>query len=391
VEQRLLRRDADRQQRGKQVAPRKTILSHVLAFAPERDLQIIPLYLLQRLGVVTTPAVENLADICSWWAYFRYLWAFDVPAPGTIGSSLRLSQEARNIDFHQKGLLSDQVGVGVAAVLLGDYLNAPFVADVSVAMNDPLWPIDLQFNTSPDYLFFDNSQTNLFIVECKGTQTTRSASLDQLCRGTEQVPSLVFNDGKTPPALIVATLLSDDGTSVFVLDPPGDEDYLGDHLEKPERLSQRRWKVRDDKEFARATRLISQAKLLSYPGADEAAMEKLNQARALPELGRRGAPRRTEINENEFGTFTGVRQTVGVKDRVAVEVFQGLDRVVYDAVISEEPQRLTEEVQRFREIASTAAGVERAQPVNATHDLNSVTVRSAGPDGSLLEVRVPMP
>ena len=90
-----------------------------------------------------------------------------------ISPVLRLSEAARNIDFHQKGLLSDQIGVGMAAILLGTYLHAPFAADVSVAMSDPAWPIDLQYDTSPDYLFFDTPQTSLFVVECKGTQTTR--------------------------------------------------------------------------------------------------------------------------------------------------------------------------------------------------------------------------
>src|SRR5438034_22244 len=92
VEQRLLRRDSERQRRGKQIAPRKNFLSGVSFFAPQRDLDIVPLYLLHRLGVVTTPAVENLADICSWWAYFRYLWAFEIPSLGVTGSPLRLSQ-----------------------------------------------------------------------------------------------------------------------------------------------------------------------------------------------------------------------------------------------------------------------------------------------------------
>jgi hypothetical protein len=280
----------------------------------------------------------------------------------------------------------------MTAVLMGDYLSAPRAADVSVAMKDPTWPIDLQFGSSPDYLFFDDTQTNLFIVECKGTQTTRSASLDQICRGTEQVPSLLFTDGRTPPSLIVATLLSSDGTRVFIIDPPGDEDIPPDHSEKPERLDRRRWKVRDDKAFATATRLISEAKLLSYAGADEAASARLDRARALPEMARRPLARETEIRENEFGTFTGVRQSIPVKDRVDIEVFQALDRVIHDAILSDDSQRVTHEIDNFRGRTEVTVGeIEKRQPVLVTEAPNSVTVRSAGPDGSLLEVRVSAP
>lgn len=392
VQQRLNRRDRDRTSRGKQLEPRKSSISAVQAFAPHRDVQIVPHYLLHRLSVVTTPAIENLADICSWWAYFRYLWAFDIPLPAVNRPSLRLSQAARDIDFHQKSLLSDQIGIGMTAVLVGDYLSAPLAADVSVAMKDPMWPIDLQFDSSPDYLFFDDTQTNLFIVECKGTQTTRSASLDQICRGTEQVPSLLFTDGRTPPSLIVATLLSADGTRVFIIDPPVDEDLPPDHSDKPERLDRRRWKVRDDKAFATATRLISEAKLLSYAGEDEAASARLERARALPEMARRPLARETEIRENEFGTFRGVRQSVAVKDRVTIEVFQALDRVIHDAIISEDSERLIHEVHGFQERTAVRHGeAELRQPVLVSEQPDSVTVRSAGPDGTLLEARISVP
>jgi hypothetical protein len=390
VEQRLNRRDADRVRRGKQLEPRKAVITAVPTFAPQRDIPVVPQYLLQRLSVVTTPAVENLADICSWWAYFRYLWAFEIPVLGGIGS-LRLSQAARNIDFHQKALLSDQMGIAMTAVLLGDYLGAPLAADVSVAMRDPMWPIDLQFESSPDYLFFDNTQTNLFVVECKGSQTTRAASLDQICRGTEQVPSLVFTDGRTPPSLVVSTLLSADETRVFVIDPPGDEERPSDYPEKPERLDERRWRVRDDKAFASAARLISEAKLLSYAGADAAASTRLERARALPERAGRPAERETEVNQNEFGTFTGVRQFVAVKDRVNVEVFQALDNQVFEAILSEDSERLTEEIRDFRDRTAAASQDEPSQPIVISHDQNSLTVKTAGPDGSLLEVRVSTP
>src|SRR5437764_371850 len=104
VQQQQVRKDADRQGRGLSLPSRKTALSAVPVFAPQRDIPLIPAYLLHRLGVVTTPAVENLADICSTWAYLRYLWAFEIPYPGTLNPALRLSDAAKNIDFHQKGL-----------------------------------------------------------------------------------------------------------------------------------------------------------------------------------------------------------------------------------------------------------------------------------------------
>jgi hypothetical protein len=220
VQERHTRKDETRRSRGQAIPPRKSALSLVPAFQPGRQLRLVPAYLLHRLGVVTTPPIENLTDLCSTWAYLRYLWAFEIPPIGTSDALLRLSREARDIDFHQKGLLSDQIGVAMASLLLGDYLNAPLAADVGVAMDDPAWPIRVQFDSTPDYLFFDPTHTVVFIVECKGTQTSRAAAMEQLRRGTEQVPSLTFTDGRTPPSLVIAMYLSRKGTIVFVLAPP---------------------------------------------------------------------------------------------------------------------------------------------------------------------------
>jgi hypothetical protein len=391
VRQQHKKKDAKRQEAGQPIPPRKDTLAVVPVFSPEKSVDIIPAYMLNRLGVVTTPAIENLADICSTWAYFRYLWAFEIPP--TIGTTplLRLSQAAREIDFHQKGLLSDQIGVGMAAVLLGMYLNAPLAADVAVAMNDPAWPIELQYDTSPDYLFFNPTQTNLFIVECKGTQTTRASSLDQLRRGTEQVPSLTFTDGRKPPSLVVATCLSKSGTRVLVIDPP--EDDQPKNLERTERVTQREWRVRDDVEFARATRLISEAKVLSFAGADEAAASKIERVHKRILSRPRTEPREIEVRENEFGMFRGVRQRVGMRDRFNIDVFQALDTAVLKGILSEEPEQTDEQMREFQHRLSVISEekAEVLQPVIATQQKGALVVRTAGPDGSLLEVRVTPP
>ena len=44
-------------------------LAAVSKFAPTLAVRQVPIHLLHRLGVVTTPVVRNLADISSTWAY----------------------------------------------------------------------------------------------------------------------------------------------------------------------------------------------------------------------------------------------------------------------------------------------------------------------------------
>jgi hypothetical protein len=104
-----------------------------------------------------------------------------------------------------------------------------------------------------------------------------------------------------------------------------------------------------------------------------------------------------EIHSDHGGTraerkFRGVRQRVGLKDRFNADVFQALETAVYDAFFSEEPGRTDAELGVFRSRSAAAlVNVDPTQPVLTTHENGAVVVRSAGPDGSLLGVRVSPP
>lgn len=132
-----------------------------------------------------------------------------------------------------------------------------------------------------------------------------------------------------------------------MIDPPGDE-CPSDRPEKPERVGQREWRVRNDAEFGRTTRLISEAKVLAFAGADQATVSKFERARTRIPMWPRSAPRDIETAENELGTFRGIRQRVGLKDRFNIDVFQALDTRVYDAMLSEEPARTDEQLRCFQ-------------------------------------------
>src|SRR5579862_6312805 len=92
--------------------------------------------------------------------------------------------------------------------------------------------------------------TPYFVVECKGSQTNLNTTLGQLRRGMEQVPSLVFGAGARPvTTLVVATLLSRSGTTVYILDPPDPPD---DSERSPsERIDKRTWRINNSEQFAK--------------------------------------------------------------------------------------------------------------------------------------------
>jgi hypothetical protein len=194
-----------------------------------------------------------------------------------------------------------------------------------------------------------------------------------------------------PSSLIVATCLSKRGTRILVLDPPGDDEDVGGSQERPKRVSQREWRIPNAERFARTSRLISEAKLLSFAGAAESAVGKVLRAEVSVPKRPRSAPREPQVTENEFGVFRGVSQRVGTIDRFDIDVFQGVEASLYEALVEDDPERTSEELdgfrRRFGSIASPEADEQR-QPIHTTHKDGVLSVATIGPDGTLLGVRV---
>lgn len=382
VQQRQAEAGARLTAQGKVVKPRKPLAP--VSGLPQ-EIWIKPVQLLHRLGVITTPAIENIVDVCSTWANFRYLWAFELP-DGGARDQLRLSQHAISIDFHQKGLMSDHIGVGMAALLM-EMMNAPYAADVSVAMKDPTWPIGLTGNASPDYLFFNNDRSILYVVECKGTRCERNSALDQLMRGAEQLPSLTFTDGRTqqPPSLVIGTQMTSQSVRVHVIDPPSE--YLPTR-DLPKRIEMREWIIPESKVIEDPARHVSQIKILSYAGLDEDASAKRERLSTPLKGFPRFMPRETTLEENEFGTFRGVRQRVPVRDNLQIEVFQAVQESLREAYVQDDVDRIQEESRKIAPLTTGASTESGMTSFEVDRRSAARIVRDFAPDGTLLEIKI---
>jgi hypothetical protein len=299
------------------------------------QMQLAPAALLHAIGRVTTPVIPRLADLSSTWALYRYVWAFEAS-----GNALRLSQFAKNIDFHQKGLLSDEVGVGMAYWLMTELFNAQTFIDVDVALRSPqllsqmnIPPVSQNLRTVPDYIFM-LPNNEYAIVECKGSQSGRNTSMNQLRRGLEQVPSIAFASGETAKEFVVATSLSTDETVVYLVDPPADqaeETFESDR--RNHEPGKRRFTIRDKGSFDRSTRRLHGASLLAFSGAGRQAVDLAGVE--LPE----GIPVRdrpleeTRISEID-AIFGGYSYSVPLRGPVNLgfSVFQGIAQDTYDVI-----------------------------------------------------------
>lgn len=377
--------------KGRMPPPMKQNLIPVQIFAPRRSVTLTPIELLHALGRVTTPTIPNLVDISSTWAMIRYIWAFEPSLRGRI-EPLQLSIIAREIDSHQKTLLSDQMGVGIASYLMGKCMNSPESIDVDVALRTPNWNIDKQFSTSPDYLFFNDSANPVYIVECKGNQTSRNGCINQLRRGTEQVPSIIFRDGRKATSLIIGSCMFQDYTETYMIDPPDERD--AGYKEYPEpggktkKIGPTMWEVENSERFAWEAKRFSRAKKLSFAGADSEALRQLPVD--VLQMRRRflEATPQLSVIETEFGNFQGLREVLPTRSGVRLEIFQGIRsdlREIYNATAG---MQWTEQNVHQDEEPHNYIDIDEGYIVRSEHTDNQYNFQSVCRDGTFLQISV---
>lgn len=189
-----------------------------------RTIAVRPIALLRKIGELTTPKQINLARLSASWATRRYFWAIHdhgVQAPAQ--PEFYLSRDARMLERHQKTLLSDEFGIGFAGLIAEQLLGTDNFVDIEYAVSNPqsYFGATAAFQRKPDYLMW-GTQMILFVIECKGCQTSEASVVKQLRRGLEQLPSISF-PGQAAVNLVIATHLRGRSTRIVVLDPPSDD------------------------------------------------------------------------------------------------------------------------------------------------------------------------
>jgi hypothetical protein len=158
-----------------------------------RDIHL--LLVLLRLGYMTTPLLNLAAPSAAWWPAFRYLHIF------TSHRDLRLWSDWADIDFHQKTIASDDLGVGVGITVLQELFQYGWFADgrafakrliqhgVIAAAGGPRKKGAMK---TPDFaLWLPTGKIHL--VECKGSQFGLPRLRTAMNSGVSQKRSLVFH------------------------------------------------------------------------------------------------------------------------------------------------------------------------------------------------------
>lgn len=368
---------------------RPKVATGLSKFSPFQSFLVKPIELLYAMGRITTPRIPNLADLCSTWARIRYIWAFD---PNPRRGQLCLSNETRNIDTHQKAVLSDEVGVGMAALILDQFFQAKNPVDVSVVLKSKSIPgLRAIYTTSPDYIF-ETDGGDYIVVECKCTMTGMKGVLKQLKRGTEQVPSLKFKSGAKPLTLVVGTGMTNAGSFVNIIDPPASE------AEQDEDSST--IIIADEKEFRQDIKRAQIANFYHYVGAERRALEFDDRALQHSEDFNLDPPNRFRLGEMEENYVGVIAQfsLLGVANQISI--FQGMPESLYQALTRSRFQDFDEMATAYFKKAQAAFGqvTDRPRPGKQTemnrivffseHTNNSLQDVVFGTDGTILRVEI---
>jgi hypothetical protein len=254
----------------------------------------------------------------------------------------------------------------MAGVLMENFFGVGSFVDISIALNDPVAYQGLQQDgdARPDYLMWGNEPDSpYYVVECKGTQTSRAMSHYQMRRGLEQVPSVVLGVGpREVVTVVVATCLLSNSTEVLVLDPPPDKPDDDQREEQAservsERTGERSWRISNPEAFHERTVVADESNLLKWAGQFQTATARDRRLESTqPEsIEMPNAP--LETKRTDVGVFRGIEQPLfPALDVRNLKIFTGVEEELLESLINERPRAQADGLQ------VGGAGLERRPP-----------------------------
>jgi hypothetical protein len=177
------------------------------------------------IGVRTRPPSYSGLHINDFWAWLRYGQAFDPGLP------LKIAQSWLDLDPHQKTILSDDLGVGMASAILSPSMNLVAMVDTTFLVKNFPALFSLGANTrkvgekkTPDFLALDSSG-KVHVIECKGTQTSSAVLAGQLRDGEPQKENIrplppTMRGERLVAGIFVPNFRSTETAEFVVIDPP---------------------------------------------------------------------------------------------------------------------------------------------------------------------------
>lgn len=374
---------------------------------------ITPIDLLDALGRATssmpglaTAGAAGMVGLsamtaASQWATLKYLWAFRRPFPNIAFSAL--TDEVR---AHQRSVFSEQFGIAVATCVVERMLNSGpggvrIVDADALAFDATLSPLlGALAQHRPDYFMYTSGPTpDLFVVEVKGTSSSKSMVLRQLARGLEQVGTIGAVQGFNVRRIVIGAQIGTD-LRAFALELPFASNEEQEWEARRLLLAKKRSDVKPlassgaepsaaekaevgDEEVAfelpreDVSRVLGDAEARRLRVMAGVASTSVDAARAFEDLSRK--PTRTEQGRSFVGTDT----RIDLAADTSIRVFQGVERSILEAAM-DSPGDVSLRVDEFSNARDASLEVRGGRLIRQTGNAFAYE----GADGHLLEVVV---
>jgi len=183
---------------------------------------------MHRLGRLTIPHQLHGVSLSEFWAWIRYF------AAPSSSADLRLSRHFRDLDPHQKTILSDDWGVAFGMDFLARTLGLIQIIDGRDFVRRRIAHLGGSYvghgkignQKCPDFVALDN-QNRWHIIECKGTQSSLSTRKGQLHtalsqKSVIQLPNNIMGE-RLATGLFIGTEGKGPTSSLKIVDPDAPE------------------------------------------------------------------------------------------------------------------------------------------------------------------------
>ncbi|MBS1029097.1 hypothetical protein [Gluconobacter albidus] len=263
------------------------------------------------IGIITSPPRATGFTLSEYWAWVRYLCAVSGNS-----NELCLVPEYKNIDSHQKTILSDDFGMGFSMYWMWKKLNFSFLCDGRYFVDRYLnhfggvaaarTPGKRGPTKCPDFICWQPAGS-FHVVECKGTQSGNTTHANQIASAQVQKTTVNFPASRQGEKLACGMKIELEGSGrrseLFVTDP----DYKVVLSVDEERLpfaNDIMWRGFTARALS-ASGLSSTALALSEPDTGEIASRRPKTSKIKKEEYVNIDKNRIENSKNELNAFKG--------------------------------------------------------------------------------------
>lgn len=199
--------------------PSKPVPSSLVGISGNNTFSLVEVLL--NISFATRHPTRTGMSVNDYWAFLRYINCFE------DSKDFKLNKDWKDVDAHQKTILSDDFGMGFALYYLTKKMNLLTFVDTTYFLKH-LPSLSTRHKSkngpskSPDFILMDEFY-NIHLLECKGTQHSLNTLTKQMNNGIPQKQNINdpfgIVDEKLVTGLFIPNFNSSNAATFRIIDP----------------------------------------------------------------------------------------------------------------------------------------------------------------------------